>query len=112
MITADESAKEDADAEYGESVLNSAYEVASAIPSDIEYQFNKFGPQRLTDGEWLKVIVEEEGEALKEINSSNWELAKAELLQVIACWTRLYNEVVRMERGLHITEKEWYSRAT
>jgi len=102
----------EADLFYREHARRTSQVISEKVSSDIQHHFDKYGAQRLDDGNWLKVIVEEEGEAVAEINKQNWPDAKKEIMQVIACWMRLYMEVERMESGHNEVEASRYTRAS
>lgn len=80
-------------------------ELARELATDIAYQVDKFGPQRLNFYGWQSVCVEEFGEVAKEYMQGNKEQAIKEAKQAAACFLRL---AVEIERELHgVAEKEW-----
>lgn len=85
--------------------------VLTQVGNDIDHHFDKYGAQRLDLANWLMVIVEEEGEAVEEITAENWEEAKKEITQVIACWCRFYAEIEREQQGIADRERYRYVRA-
>lgn len=96
---------------YSEQAMETWRDISSKVESRLEEHFSKYGDQRLNDGDWLKVIVEEEGEAIQAINKLLFSEAYHEMAQVIACWARMWYEVKRMEVGLHKEEAALYERA-
>lgn len=85
--------------------------ILPGMRDQLQHHFDKYGGQRLDDGNWLKVIIEEEGEAVNEINKLNYDAAMLEIEQVIACWARMYIELRRMELGIADEERSLYTRA-
>ena len=83
----------------------------TAVTEDVQHHFDKYGPQRLDLANWWMVIGEEEGEAIEAANKKDWENAKKEIRQVIACWIRFYVEVEREQKGVSELEKARYVRA-
>lgn len=96
---------------YSEEAMTTWREIVNRVESRLEEHFTKWGDQRLSDGDWLKVIVEEEGEAVQAINKKLFAEAYHEMAQVIACWARMWYEVKRMEVGLDNEEAQLYERA-
>lgn len=96
---------------YSEQAMETWREIADKVESRLQEHFTKYGDQRLNDGDWLKVIIEEEGEAVQAINKLLFAEAYHEMAQVIACWARMWYEVRRMEVGLNVEERELYERA-
>ncbi len=81
------------------------------VTEQLQHHFDKRGVQRCDDGNWVKIIVEELGEMVQELNKQNWEEFEHEMAQTIACLIRLYNEGNRMRLGIAKDERLWYVRA-
>lgn len=99
------------DERYRLLAFSTADKLMSAVTEDIQHHFDKYGPQRLDLANWWMVIGEEEGEAIEAANKRNWDEAKKEIRQVIACWIRFYVEVEREALGVTESEKARYVRA-
>lgn len=85
--------------------------ILAKVGADIDHHFDKYGPQRLDVANWLMVVVEEEGEADVAFGEGDWEQAKKEIMQVIACWMRFFAETEREASGVAELERAWYTRA-
>lgn len=99
------------DQEYRLHAFDTSDKIMTAVVEDVQHHFDKYGPQRLDLANWWMVIGEEEGEAIEAANKKDWENAKKEIRQVIACWIRFYVEVEREQAGLSELEKARYVRA-
>lgn len=99
------------DRDYRLHAFDTADYVMTAVTEDVQHHFDKYGPQRLDLANWWMVIGEEEGEAIEAANKKDWENAKKEIRQVIACWIRFYVEVEREQKGVSELEKARYVRA-
>jgi len=84
----------------GDTFQEYAKDTLAACVEDVKHHFSKYGPQRLDVANWLMVITEEEGEAARAALDSNEDELQKELRQVIACWMRLYTEVIREMSGI------------
>lgn len=99
------------DERYRMLAFQTADTLMKEVTDDIQHHFDKYGPQRLDLANWWMVIGEEEGEAIEAANKRQWDEAKKEIRQVIACWIRFYVEVEREAEGLTEAEKSRYVRA-
>lgn len=99
------------DRDYRLHAFDTADRIMEAVTEDVQHHFDKYGPQRLDLANWWMVIGEEEGEAIEAANKKDWENAKKEIRQVIACWIRFYVEVEREQKGTSELEKARYVRA-
>jgi NTP pyrophosphatase (non-canonical NTP hydrolase) len=96
---------------YREMAFEVAARLGKVVSEDIQHHFDKYGAQRLDLANWWMVIGEEEGEAIEAANKKDWENAKKEIRQVLACWIRFYVEVEREQAGFSELEKARYVRA-
>lgn len=99
------------DERYRMMAFETADKLMHEVSEDIQHHFDKYGPQRLDLANWWMVIGEEEGEAIQACNDKDWESAKKEIRQTIACWIRFYVEVEREIQGLSEAERSRYVRA-
>ncbi len=67
---------------------------------EISRQLDKWGPQYHTPHEWYAIVAEEDGEMIKAINEQNWQEAKKECIETIACLMQLYHELENRNQGI------------
>jgi hypothetical protein len=103
--------KAEADGKYQTHVYNTWHNLKPIITEQLNYHFSKHEVQRLDVPNWNIVITEENGEVAQAYLHGDYEEAKHEIAQTIACYVRLYNEIERKELGLQKQEKDWYTEA-
>jgi hypothetical protein len=103
--------QQSADDAYMQHVRGTAAEVGDQVFSDIDFQVNKYGAQRVNGFGWLAILTEEFGETAQDYLKKNYDASIAEAKQTIACLSRFITEVERERDGLADTEAQWYERA-
>lgn len=103
--------QEKADGAYYTHIFDVFERIGPLTKEQIDYQFSKHGIRRHDLANWGFVITEEQGEIAQACMKKDYENAKFEIAQTIACLIRMYVEVERVERGLNRNEKEWYTQA-
>lgn len=103
--------KTEADARYHTHVFETWDRLKPLIFEQLNYHFSKHEVQRCDVPNWNIIITEEEGEVAQAYLHGDYDNAKHEIAQTIACYVRLFVEIERKEQGLQKKEREWYSEA-
>jgi hypothetical protein len=99
-----------ADEAYRFSAFDTAGRVSSEVVEDIQHQWTKYGPQRVSGLGWIAIITEEFGETVQAYLKQQPEEAIKEAKQTIACLMRFIVEIERENQGLAESEAARYVR--